>query len=414
MIAAVEKFATSTLQRNLLDWYRKNARDLPWRRTKDPYKIWVSEMMLQQTQVKTVIPYYEKWIRRFPSLKALAEAPFSDVLRHWAGLGYYRRVRMLHNAAQYLYKSNPHKKGTGLKSDLSPFVPRASLPDTVEGLLKIAGIGRYTAGAIASIAFNRRAPVLDGNVIRVLTRLTAFKEDIGSAKAIKKLWRISESLLPDKNPGNFNQALMELGATVCLAKNPRCQICPISDLCLAYRKESVLKYPVRRKKENLKTLRTVALIVRKTGSVFVRRQPLEGRWGGLWMFPFWESRTAFLRDLKVQKGTGQISDLSPFEQFKHRLTVFHGFTKYRIRLEVYEYNVGAARSTYLANYPSPWFIKGEGRWGKVGTACKTPPSLPFHKQRGGIYARWIKIRDLTKLAFPSPHQKIVNDLVLNG
>ncbi len=359
----MKKSALSSLRRSLLDWYRKTARDLPWRRTRDPYKIWVSEIMLQQTQVKTVIPYYQKWIKRFPSVKLLAKAPLSDVLKHWAGLGYYRRVRMLHQAARHLCQNGA----------------KGNLPSTIEELLKIPGIGRYTAGAIASIAFNRKTPILDGNVIRVLTRLTAFKEDIGSGKTIKELWGISESILPEKNPGDFNQAMMELGAVICLPKNPDCKICPISDLCAAYRNGSVLKYPFRRKKESLERLRTAALIVRKNGSVLLQRQPLESRWGGLWMFPFWQSRNEMIRNLKA--GAGQAVPL------QHRMTVHHGFTKYRIRLDVYEYpSTGAGRNP----------IKS---WDKL-----------FPKP-ARAEQKWVKQDQLSKLAFPSPHQKIVRDLV---
>ncbi len=339
----------------LLKWYYKAARDLPWRKTKDPYKIWVSEIMLQQTQVDTVIPYYEKWIKRFPALQHVAKAKLSDVLKSWAGLGYYRRARMLHQAACQIAKNLQSK-----------------IPQTPLELVKLPGIGRYTAGAIASIAFGVRTPVLDGNVIRVLTRLFAISDDVGKGKTLDKLWEIAESLVPGKNPGDFNQALMELGATLCTPENPQCQKCPVSSHCKAHEKKKETYFPVKLRKEKLEKKRTVALVLRDNGTVLIQKQPETARWGCLWTFPHWENKKMMIKDL----GT----DL---KNSKHRLTIHHGFTRYQIRLDVYEKQL------------THRYFSREVR-------------INF---RAFSRSRWVKVRDLAKFAFPSPHQKIVKELM---
>jgi A/G-specific adenine glycosylase len=333
-------------QKLVAAWYSQNRRDLPWRRTRDPYAIWVSEIMLQQTQVQTVIPYYERWLKKFPTLQALAKAPISEVLKYWAGLGYYRRARMLHEGAKRVVQDFNSK-----------------LPSDAASLLSIPGIGRYTAGAIASIAFEERVPVLDGNVIRILTRLCAVKEDIGFPKTIQKLWGLAEAILPEENIGDFNQSLMELGATVCFPKNPQCPACPVSNLCKAYQAGAPEKFPVKMKKDVTENLKTAALILRRKEKVLIRKQPLKARWGGLWMFPHWSDKNSMLKETGLEK-----SNLT------HRLTIKHGFTKYRINLEVYE--------------------------------CESTPL----KIKDSSPEKWVSVAQLEKHAFPSPHQKIVKSL----
>jgi len=339
------------LQRNLLKWYDKHARDLPWRRTRDPYKIWISEIMLQQTQVDTVIPYYEKWIRRFPTIMSLAHAKLDDVLKLWAGLGYYRRARGLHQAAQQI------------QSEFGGQLPRQT-----DRLMRLPGIGRYTAGAIASIAFDQKAPVMDGNVLRVLTRVIACTDSVDEGKTLSRLWDISESLLPNKKTGDFNQALMELGATICWPENPQCPACPISLLCRAHKEGRTTFYPVRKKKTKIQKIASAALILRNRGKVFVTQQPKEDRWGGLWMFP----HSHKIRPLCSRFGL-KTKDL------KHRMTLHHGFTKYQVRLKVFEGSLPLPDS-----FSSP------------------------------IQGQWVRMKDLKRLAFPSPHQKIVQELVKNN
>ena len=206
------------LQKKLLSWYDKRARPLPWRETKDPYRIWVSEVMLQQTQVKTVESYYRRFIGRFPSVEDLARAAPDEVMKQWEGLGYYGRARHLHRAAREVVERFDGR-----------------VPDTIEDLLSLSGIGRYTAGAILSIAFEKPEAVLDGNVIRVLSRIFHVTEDVRKASTEKMLWSLSESLLPKRRIRDYNQALMELGALVCRTRNPACSDCPVSRICEANR-----------------------------------------------------------------------------------------------------------------------------------------------------------------------------------
>src|SRR5271169_3793142 len=192
----------AAFHRDLLRWYRRHHRKLPWRATREPYRIWVSEIMLQQTRVETVRPYYIRWLRAFPTVQALARAADDRVLKLWEGLGYYSRARNLHRAAQIVVRDY-----------------EGQLPRTAEGLLKLPGIGRYTAGAIASIAFGERAPLVDGNVARVFARIFAVRGNVKSPRTQQSLWTLAEDLLPDTGPGDFNQALMELGALVCTPAN---------------------------------------------------------------------------------------------------------------------------------------------------------------------------------------------------
>ncbi len=319
---------------------------MPWRGSHDPYRIWVSEIMLQQTQVSTVIPYFEKWMDRFPTLDALAEAPDTEVMKYWAGLGYYRRAQMLHAAARHVREKLGGK-----------------IPDQVERLMELPGVGRYTAGAIASIAFGKKAPVLDGNVMRVLTRVDAVEDSIDRPATLRELWKLATKLVPSGEPGDFNQALMELGATICLPENPRCAKCPVHVHCAAHAQRRESEFPVRGKRPVTQEKTTVALVCRRDREVLIQRQPKEARWGGLWMFPFWDDAKTMHRETGITQ-----------RQMKPLLNVQHSFTRYRIHLEVFE--------SFL-----PY-----------------RPPFPFE-------SRWIRIPDLVQFAFPSPHQKIVKELL---
>ena len=258
----------------LLRWYREKSRkNLPWRKTRDPYRIWISEAMLQQTQVSTVIPYYRRFLERFPSVETLARAPLTDVLDNWSGLGYYSRAKNLHACAQAITRDHGGR-----------------LPEEVDSLMKLPGIGRYTAGAIASIAFDRPAPILDGNVQRVLCRYFGIREDPRQAALQRELWRLAEQLVPRKDPGDFNQALMDLGATVCTPRQPECGRCPLSPACVARRKGWQDSIPPARRPAPRKKLSYPCAVLRKNGLVLIARRPIATLLPGLWEFPGGEPR----------------------------------------------------------------------------------------------------------------------------
>ena len=305
------------IQKKLLQWFRKNARDLPWRETRDPYAIWVSEVMLQQTQVPTVIPYYQRFLKSFPTIRHLARADFSKVLKIWEGLGYYSRARNLHRASKILLK----KFG-------------GNIPDTRDDLLKLPGLGRYTVGAILSIAYNKEAPILDGNVKRVLSRLFAISGDPKKTEGL--LWQISESLIPQGRANAFNQALMDLGSIICTAKAPQCPRCPLIKECQGKAFGNPESYPSRTVKKRIPHIEALSAVIRRNGKILVRQRPTEGLLGGLWEFPNWkmkEKRRSRLRlrlrndikkemgmnvDVKESMGTFQ----QTFSHFKLTLHVF--------------------------------------------------------------------------------------------
>lgn len=252
----------------LLAWYRAQRRDLPWRRTRDPWAIWVSETMLQQTRVETVIPYWERFLARFPSPAALADAPLDDVLGLWAGLGYYGRARNLKRAAEQVVER---------------FAGR--VPDDPEALATLPGVGRYTAGAIASIAYDRPAPIVDGNVARVLARLLGIREEIERPAVRERLWQEAAALAGGEAPGDLNQALMELGALVCVPRAPRCDACPVADACDARAAGDADALPRRAPRRAPKTVHAVAALVRRRGRALAVRRPARGLLGGLWELP---------------------------------------------------------------------------------------------------------------------------------
>jgi A/G-specific adenine glycosylase len=256
------------LQTRLLTWYRKNKRTLPWRDHPDPYAVWISEIMLQQTRVETVIPYFEKWMCLFPDVQALAKASERKVLNAWEGLGYYGRARNLHKAAKVVVKEHG-----------------GELPHDLNALIKLPGIGRYTVGAIASIAFGMNEPALDGNLKRVYARLFDLSEAIDSTIGEKRLWEIAENNLPKGKAGDFNQALMDLGATVCVPKNPRCATCPVIELCKSYKNGTQELRPVRKSKREVPQYVHAAGVIIRGKKVLLAQRPLSGLLGGMWEFP---------------------------------------------------------------------------------------------------------------------------------
>lgn len=302
----------------LLAWWDDGHADLPWRRTRDPYHIWVSEIMLQQTQIATVIPYFERWMTRFPTVTALAEAPLDDVLKLWEGLGYYSRARNLHAAAQMV------------ESDYD-----GQLPTTAADLLKLKGIGRYTAGAIASIAFDQPAPILDGNVIRVLSRLVDLPDDTTLTATKKQLWALAEQVVPLARPGDFNQSLMELGQKVCAPKSPSCHLCPLRDDCQALAHGTQHERPVRPAKKRTPHYDVAAAVIyREDGRFLIAQRPLDGLLGGLWEFPGGKQEKGetmeqtLVREIREELGI-EIRPKYPIT------TVKHAFTHFRITLHAH-------------------------------------------------------------------------------
>ena len=303
----------SLFHKKLLDWYDRNHRDLPWRKTRNPYHIFVSEMMLQQTQVKTVIPYFERFIRELPDWKTLAGASEEKVLKLWEGLGYYRRARNLRAAAQ--------KVVTDFKG---------RLPDMREEILKLPGVGLYSAGALLSIAFQKPYPVVDGNVIRVFSRIFLLRGNLKSGTGLKKVWGLAEKWIHPKRPGDYNQALMELGATVCLSETPQCLFCPLFSLCGAARKGIQNKLPEPVKNRGNAEVLIAALLVEKDRKVLARKRPEVERWlKGMWEFPSREGDTfeKALRQLekqwKVKAGRKELKEVK------------HQITHHKIRMRLY-------------------------------------------------------------------------------
>ena len=259
---------TSRLASRLLTWYRQQGRSLPWRGHSNAYAVWVSEIMLQQTRVETVIPYFEKWMTLFPAIRDLAEASEQDVLNAWEGLGYYSRARNLHRAAKIVIARYD-----------------GELPRDLQLLRELPGIGRYTVGAIASIAFNMDQPTLDGNLRRVFSRLFDVSEPADSPVGEEILWRHAAEHLPKGSAGDYNQALMDLGATICLPKNPRCLLCPLMEICEARANGTQDQRPVLKPKKETPHFTNVAGVILKNELVLLAKRPSKGLLGGMWEFP---------------------------------------------------------------------------------------------------------------------------------
>jgi A/G-specific adenine glycosylase len=307
-----------SLQSDLLSWYDQHAADLPWRRTHDAYPIWLSEVMLQQTQVETVKPYFARFLAAYPTVHDLAAAPLSDVLKLWEGLGYYSRARNMHKAAQEISRDYG-----------------GQFPDNADALQELPGIGRYTAGAIASIAFGEKAPVLDGNVIRVFARLTDLEDDVTQPAVKDKLWKLAEEWLSQERPGDYNQALMELGRVVCKPRNPACDKCPIQQHCKAYGNETQALRPVKKQKATTPHYDvTAGMIWNGEGQLLIAQRPLDGLLGGLWEFPGGKVEAGetlpdcLKRELREELGI----EVEVGELFT---SVQHAFTHFKITLHAF-------------------------------------------------------------------------------
>jgi A/G-specific adenine glycosylase len=261
---------SNPLPRRLLRWFERHGRhDLPWQQNPTPYRVWVSEIMLQQTRVATVIPYFERFLARFPGVTALADAPEDEVLHLWSGLGYYARARNLHRAARQIRDLHGGK-----------------FPDTLDEALALPGIGRSTAGAVLSLALGQPLPILDGNVKRVLARCYALDGWPGESAVQRRLWELAEELTPAKRTAEYNQAIMDLGAEICLPTHPRCEECPVEPLCRARREGDPARYPTPRAAQTLPIRATRMLVIRnRAGDILLEKRPPAGIWGGLWSLP---------------------------------------------------------------------------------------------------------------------------------
>jgi A/G-specific adenine glycosylase len=410
----------------LLGWFAHNARDLPWRRTRDPYAIWVSEIMLQQTQVKTVIPYWNRWMRELPTIEAVANARSEKIHKLWEGLGYYTRARNLQKAAKQIMEKHGGR-----------------FPDNFDEVLALPGIGCYTAGAICSIAFNQPTPILDGNVIRVLTRVFGIGKNPREKKTNAQLWRLAELLVASAakrrtpcssrreeahskisnsqslltsaatiagNCSALNQSLMELGALVCTPRNPQCEICPVKKLCVAFREGRIGELPSLGKRETATARRFVAFVVERNGRFLVRHRPAGAVNAHLWEFPNVEihprpgssgHQSAHYSGKKSQSrltsaATVQESGLEIIHAAKSLgiepvtlqplCKIKHSITRYRITLEAFRVPLG-------------------------GTSYTTPKHLGTRRARPSeINGFWLPPAKLDSLAFTAAHRRILRHL----
>jgi len=347
--ACVKKAGKTAVVRALLAWYGRTRRDLPWRRSRDPYGVWVSEIMLQQTQVERVKDFYGRFLDRFPTVAALAAAAEHDVLRLWEGLGYYRRARQLHAAAKTIVADHD-----------------GTFPPTVAGLRSLPGIGRYTAGAISSIAFDLPEPIVEANSRRVNARLAGHAAPLGTAAGDEPIWELAAGLVPKQHPGKFNQALMDLGALVCTPEQPLCGVCPVAANCVAKQTGRVAEIPMKAARREAKQVCETAVVVRRSGRVLVVQRGPGEWWEGLWDFPRLPGAARGARrgiersEVLSGLACGAISRLG---------TIAHTVTHHRITLDV----VSCAA----------------GRSGKAATG-----------------RRWVTARALASLAMTSPGRRI--------
>jgi A/G-specific adenine glycosylase len=306
-----------SFRRRLRGWYQRAARDLPWRRDRDPYRIWISEIMLQQTQVATVEAYFNRFIAAFPDVTALAAADEDAVLRLWEGLGYYRRARQMHKAARLIVEQHG-----------------GQFPRDVTAVHDLPGVGRYTAGAILSIAYDDPQPILEANSQRLLCRLLAYRDEPTRAEGQRLLWAAAEAILPRRGAGEVNQAIMELGSQICTPKAPQCDVCPLKLLCGARAHGLQEEIPRAKKKRPIEEVRQAAIVIYRRGRVLLLRRGDDERWAGMWDFPrfdlYRQQPAAIRREIIAQVGerVGMVIDPS-----EHLTTITHSVTRFRIKLE---------------------------------------------------------------------------------
>ena len=351
---------TRTFHQDLLDWYDDNKRAMPWRETNDPYRIWVAEIMLQQTRVDTVRDYYPRFLDAFPTVEALAVAERDAVLKHWEGLGFYARARHLHEAAQHVVDEHD-----------------GEVPETMEAIRDLKGVGPYTAAAVLSIAYQKPHAVLDGNVKRVLTRVFAVEDDATTTTTERELRRLANDLLDPDRPGDFNQAMMELGALVCTPSTPLCDRCPLQDVCRAHEAGTEENYPVTPESEPVPHHDiAVGLVFNDSGDeLLIQRRPDEGLLGGLWEFPGGKQEdgesmeTACRREVKEELGI----DVAVEDHF---YTLSHAYSHFKITLHAFRCRI------------------------REGTP-QAREDQPF---------QWIPLDELNDVAFPRANRRLIEEL----
>lgn len=320
----------------LLKWFKENKRDLPWRRTYDPYQVWVSEIMLQQTQVKTVLPYFERWMKALPTIESVVNTDEETILKLWEGLGYYSRARNLQKAAQIITKEHAGK-----------------FPERYEEILALPGIGKYTAGAISSIAFNQEKPIVDGNIIRLIARLNGDPRNTRVPKVLREFWEIAESWIPKGEARNFNQSMMEFGALVCTPKNPACKNCPLKNHCKAQKADTISEIPNRGKKPKIENIEVAIALLKKSNKIFIQKRPKKGLMGGLWEFPGGKlkpgetPKVALKREIQEELGI-PLKNIQKFDQIKH------AYTRYRVNLHAYTATPKTTKITTKAHAENQW------------------------------------------------------------
>ena len=341
----------SAFAEKLIAWQQAHGRhDLPWQQTRDPYAVWVSEIMLQQTQVSAVIGYYDRFMQRFPTIASLAEAEQDEVMRYWSGLGYYSRARNLHHAAQTIMREHS-----------------GNFPTDFDTIQTLKGIGRSTAAAISVFAFNQRQTILDGNVKRVLARLYAIDGWPGLPDVEKRLWQLAETLLPEQGLPAYVQGLMDFGATLCTRSKPRCTDCPMQGQCLAYQQQQVAQLPASKPRKTLPEKQVTMLMILDAGEILLERRPNQGIWGGLWSLP--ELSPEQIAVSHVQQTLGM-----EVEALEVLPVLWHTFTHFKLEIT-----------------PQPLLLTGRRS------------SLPPNTQ-------WLALQDAINAALPTPVRTLIKTL----